>query len=43
MIAILTINAPRYRFGRNRIPEALQCMQHIVDGLVGALWSDSAE
>lgn len=43
MIAILTINAPRYRFGRNRIPEALQCMQRIVAGLVGALWSDSAE
>lgn len=40
MIAILTINAPRYRFGRDRIPEALQYMQQIVDRLVDALWQD---
>lgn len=43
MVAILTINAPRYRFGRDRIPEALQYMQQIVDRLVEALWQDSTD
>ena len=42
MVAILTINAPRYRFGRDRIPEALQYMQEIVDRLVDALWQDGS-
>lgn len=43
LVAVLTINAPRYRFGRDRIPEALQYMQDVVDRLVEALWQDSAE
>lgn len=42
MVAILTVNAPRYRFGRDRIPETLQYMQQTVDKLVDALWQDSA-
>jgi DNA-binding IclR family transcriptional regulator len=42
MVAILTLNGPRYRFGRARIPEALQHMQDIVDRLVDAFWQDSA-
>jgi DNA-binding IclR family transcriptional regulator len=42
MVAILTLNGPRYRFGRARIPEALQQMQDIVDRLVDVFWQDSA-
>lgn len=42
MVAILTVNGPRYRFGRARIPEALHQMQDIVDRLVDAFWQDSA-
>jgi DNA-binding IclR family transcriptional regulator len=42
MVAILTLNGPRYRFGRARIPEALQHMQDIVDRLADAFWQDSA-
>jgi DNA-binding IclR family transcriptional regulator len=42
MVAILTLNGPRYRFGRARIPEALQQMQDVVDRLVDAFWTDPA-
>ncbi|NHU47029.1 IclR family transcriptional regulator [Rhodococcus sp. A14] len=42
LVAILTLNSPRYRFGRDRIPEALQQMQAIVDRLVDVFWQDSA-
>ncbi len=42
MVAILTVNAPRYRFGRDRIPEALQYMQEIIDRLVAVLWQDTS-
>jgi len=42
MVAILTLNGPRYRFGRARIPEALQQMQDIADRLIDAFWRDAA-
>ena len=41
MVAILTLNGPRYRFGRDRIPEALQSMQDIVDRLSEVFWHDA--
>lgn len=41
LVAILTLNGPRSRFGRARIPEALQQMQNIVDRLVELFWRDS--
>jgi DNA-binding IclR family transcriptional regulator len=41
MVAVMSLNGPRYRFGRARIPEALQQMQDIVDRLVDAFWLDS--
>lgn len=41
LVAVLTLNAPRTRFGRARIPEALQEMQGIVDRLVELFWRDS--
>jgi DNA-binding IclR family transcriptional regulator len=41
MVAILTLNGPRYRFGRARIPEALHQMQNVVDRLVDVFWQDS--
>ncbi|MEU1513221.1 IclR family transcriptional regulator [Streptomyces sp. NPDC005811] len=42
LVAILTLNGPRYRFSRDRIPEALQQMQAIVDRLAAVFWQDSA-
>jgi hypothetical protein len=42
MVAVLNLNGPRYRFGRARIPEALQQMQDVVDRLVDAFWADPA-
>jgi DNA-binding IclR family transcriptional regulator len=42
LVAILTLNGPRYRFGRARIPEALQQMQEIVNRLVDEFWQDPA-
>jgi DNA-binding IclR family transcriptional regulator len=41
LVAILTLNSPRYRFGRARIPEALQQMQEIVDRLVELFWPEA--
>jgi DNA-binding IclR family transcriptional regulator len=41
MVAILTLNGPRYRFGRDRVPEALQSMQEIVDRLSEVFWHDA--
>ena len=40
LVAILSLNGPRYRFGRDRIPDALQQMQLIVDRLVDEIWQD---
>ena len=34
LVAILTLNGPRYRFGRAMIPAGLQRMQHTVEQLV---------
>jgi DNA-binding IclR family transcriptional regulator len=42
LVAILTLNGPRYRFGRALIPDALQRMQRTVDELVAAFWQDPA-
>lgn len=42
LVAILTLNAPRYRFGSTRIPTAVRQMQKIVDRLVDALWPEPA-
>jgi DNA-binding IclR family transcriptional regulator len=42
LVAILTLNGPRYRFGRDRIPEALQRMQAVVDHLADVFWQDVA-
>jgi DNA-binding IclR family transcriptional regulator len=41
LVAILTLNGPRSRFGRARIPEALQHMENIVDRLIELFWRDS--
>ncbi|MGY5890783.1 hypothetical protein ACJTNI_01265 [Blastococcus deserti] len=38
----MTLNDPRYRFGRARMPEALQQVQEIIDRLVDVFWQDSA-
>jgi len=40
LVAILSVNGPRYRFGRALIPDALQRMQRTVDELTGAFWQD---
>jgi DNA-binding IclR family transcriptional regulator len=42
MVATISLNGPRYRFGRARIPEALHHMQDVVDRLVDVFWQDSA-
>ncbi|MDT2005009.1 IclR family transcriptional regulator [Rhodococcus opacus] len=42
LVAIVSLNGPRYRFGPDRIPEGLQQMQLLVDRLVDAFWRDSA-
>ena len=41
-LAAIPVNGARERFGRDRIPDALQLMQHAVDRLVLAIWQDSA-
>ncbi|GAB2647326.1 hypothetical protein GCM10027271_01050 [Saccharopolyspora gloriosae] len=41
LVAILTLNGPRSRFGRARIPEALHKMQSTVDRLAELFWRDS--
>jgi DNA-binding IclR family transcriptional regulator len=40
LVAIISVNGPRYRFGRARIPEALHRMEHTVDQLAAAFWQD---
>lgn len=40
LVAILTLNGPRSRFGRARIPEALQRMQDTIDRLSELFWRD---
>ncbi|MFC9556667.1 IclR family transcriptional regulator [Rhodococcus sp. NPDC056960] len=41
MVGVLSLNGPRYRFGRDRIPEGLHQMQLTIDRLVDELWQDS--
>jgi DNA-binding IclR family transcriptional regulator len=41
LVAILSLNGPRYRFSRDRIPDALQQMQQTVDRLVDVIYQDS--
>ncbi|WP_433868952.1 IclR family transcriptional regulator [Saccharopolyspora sp. CA-218241] len=41
LVAVLTLNGPRSRFGRDRIPEALQQMQRTIDRLAELFWRDS--
>lgn len=43
LAAVLTVNGPRYRFGRDRIPDALQAMQETVNTIVDVLWEDSPQ
>ncbi|WP_017613113.1 IclR family transcriptional regulator [Nocardiopsis salina] len=43
LAAVLTVNGPRYRFGRDRIPDALQGMQETVNAIVDVLWEDSPQ
>jgi DNA-binding IclR family transcriptional regulator len=38
LVAILTLNGPRSRFGRSQIPEALQQMQITADRLTELFW-----
>ncbi|OXM75100.1 MULTISPECIES: IclR family transcriptional regulator [Amycolatopsis] len=42
LVAILTLNGPRTRFGRAQIPEALNQMQNTIDRLSEAFWHDPA-
>ncbi|MDQ8702365.1 IclR family transcriptional regulator [Streptomyces sp. LHD-70] len=42
LIAILTLNGPRYRLSRDRIPGALQQMQETVERLRSSLWDEQA-
>ena len=42
LVAVLSLNAPRYRFGRDRIPEGLQQMQVTVDRLTDEIWQDAS-
>jgi len=42
LVAVMSLNGPRYRFGRDRIPGALQQMQLVIDQLVEVFWQDSA-
>ncbi|RZL81135.1 MAG: hypothetical protein EOP32_15330 [Rhodococcus sp. (in: high G+C Gram-positive bacteria)] len=41
LVAIVSLNGPRYQFGPDRIPEGLQQMQLLVDRLVDAFWRES--
>ena len=39
----LNLNAPRYRFGRDKIPQAVSRLQAAADRMAGLLWSDAPE
>lgn len=41
LVAILSLQGPRYRFSRDRIPDALQHMHQTVDRLADVIWQDS--
>jgi len=40
MVAVLSLNGPRYRFSRDRIPAALEQMQGVIDRLAEVFWSE---
>ena len=40
LVAVLTLNGPRFRFGRSRVPEAVQAMQITAERLVTSFWQD---
>ena len=42
MVAVISVNGPRYRFTRDRIPGALEQMQHVIDRLADVFWQDSS-
>jgi DNA-binding IclR family transcriptional regulator len=39
LVAVLSVDGPRHRFGRDRIPEALQQLRHGVEQIRDLLWS----
>lgn len=41
LIAILTVNGPRYRFTRDRIPRNLELMRSTVERLAAVLWDET--
>ena len=43
LVAIINLNAPRYRFGRDRIPQAVSKLRAAADRITSVLWSDDAE
>lgn len=43
LVAVLNLNAPRYRFGRDRIPQAVNRLQAAAARIAGVLWSDEPE
>jgi DNA-binding IclR family transcriptional regulator len=38
LVAVLTVDGPRYRFGRSRIPSALHSMQTTAERIAELLW-----
>jgi DNA-binding IclR family transcriptional regulator len=43
LVAVLNLNAPHYRFGRDMIPQAVTSLQAAADRLTGVLWPDDSE
>lgn len=43
LVAILNLNAPRYRFGRDKIPQAVSTLQAAAGRITGVLWSDDPD
>ncbi|MDI3406422.1 IclR family transcriptional regulator [Streptomyces cavernicola] len=41
LIAILTVNGPRYRLTREQIPGTLELMRHMVERFAGVLWEQT--
>lgn len=43
LVAILNLNAPRYRFGRDKIPQAVSKLQAAAAEMTRVLWTDDSE
>ncbi|GAA0521622.1 IclR family transcriptional regulator [Saccharopolyspora subtropica] len=43
LVAVINLNAPRYRFGRDRIPQAVSRLRAAADQMTSALWTTDAE